>query len=49
MQIEPSKLYTGKTLITKLGLRKFQDLVAAGRLVWVQDNSFGDKLYRMNQ
>ncbi len=46
-KLEHNKLYTGKQIINKIGLRAFQDLTANGRLVWVQDNSFGYKLYRM--
>lgn len=45
--IESGKLYTGKSLIEKIGLRKFQDLVSNGRLEWVQDDTFGNKLYRL--
>ena len=46
---EPMKLYTSKQIINKTSLRNFQDLNASGRIEWVQDNSFGNKLYRIKQ
>jgi len=46
--IKSNKLYTSKILVKELGLRKFQDLKVSGRIDWVQDNSFGDKLYKIN-
>ena len=48
-ELQPHKLYTAKQIIKAFGLRRFQDLKAIGRIDWVQDNSFGDKLYRVNQ
>ena len=45
--LEHGKLYDSKQIVKMLGLRKFQDMLASGRLSWITDNSFGDKLYRL--
>ncbi len=37
--------YTGKAIIKLIGLRIFQDLTTNGRIEWVSDDSFGNKLY----
>jgi phage gp46-like protein len=48
-KLEAGKLYTGKAIIEKVGLRMFQDLNASGRIEWKADNTEGNKLYRVNQ
>jgi hypothetical protein len=44
---DSGKLYTAKAIIEKTGYRNFQDLEASGRIEWTQDNTQGQKLYRL--
>lgn len=43
--LEAGKRYTGKTIIERIGLRLFQDYLAMGKIEWVADDTFGNKLY----
>ena len=45
MKLDTRKLYTSKGIIEIEGYRRFQDLLASGRIVWIKDDSFGNKLY----
>lgn len=47
-KLEPRKLYTSKKIIELYSYKYFQDLVASGQVEWVQDDSFGNRLYRVN-
>ena len=45
--LDNNKLYTSSQIIDIISLRKWEDLKLSGKLVWVTDNTQGQKLYKL--